>query len=486
MQRPMQPIQLHPHTLRVKTKIVATVGPACEDDQRLERLILAGADIFRLNFSHGTWQWHSAVLARIRSVSQRLGRQVAVLQDLCGPKLRLGDIPGGSLQCHLGARVRLVLQPSGLGNELPVGDGRLWQALRPGDRVLLADGNVALQVTDRHSDAVEAEVTLAGEVRSRQGITVPNVKLDVEPLTPKDLHDLDWASRHEVDYVGLSFVRQPDDVDRLRAELGRRGIRAAIVAKIEKTEALAQLQTIVQRSDAVMVARGDLGIEIDVARVPLVQKEIIRECNLQGKPVITATQMLESMRSSNRPTRAEAADVANAILDGTDAVMLSAETATGLYPVEAVETMNRIAAETEAALPEWKPPAACRVDRVEPEVVRATVICAGQLADRIHARLIVAATRSGETALALSQQRNRTPILGLSDSLSTVRRMALYWGVLPVHLDEPRHDDDYIDRVALWAKQQGLVSRGDRIVFVLGHGWQESSYNTILVHEVGD
>ncbi|MCS6978225.1 MAG: pyruvate kinase [Gemmatales bacterium] len=478
----MQPIRLAPHTLRVKTKIVATVGPACEDEERLEQMMLAGADVFRLNFSHGTWDWHSAVVERIRSVSQRLGRQVAILQDLCGPKLRLGEIPGGALQCHLGARVRLVSQAVGLGNELPVGDPAVLEALRPGDRVLLADGNVALEVTERHPDAVEAEVTLAGEVRSRQGIAAPNVRLNVEPLTPKDLQDLDWTSRNVVDYVGLSFVRRPEDVDRLRQELSLRGIQANVIAKIEKTEALNHLQAVIQRADAVMVARGDLGIEIDVARVPLVQKEIIRECNRQGKPVITATQMLESMRSSNRPTRAEAADVANAILDGTDAVMLSAETATGLYPIAAVETMNRIAAATESALANWKLPRCPEEEATN--VVTSTVICAGQLADRIHARLIVAATRSGETALALSRERNRTPILGLSDNPATVRRMALYWGVLPVHLDEPRKEAEYIGKVASWAKNQGLVSPGDRIVFVLGQGWMESSYNTIMVHEV--
>lgn len=477
----MRTIRLSPTTLRVKTKIVATVGPASEEEDRLEQLMLAGVDVFRLNFSHGTWDWHSSVLERIRRVSERLGRQVAVLQDLCGPKLRLGEIPGGALQCHLGARVRFVAQPSGLGNELPVGDPRILQDLRPGDRVLLADGNVALEVIRAEGDGVEAEVTLAGEVRSRQGIAAPNARLSVEPLTPKDLRDLDWSAQYAVDYVGLSFVRRPEDVDRLRRELAHRGSRASIIAKIEKPQALDHLEAIIQKAEAIMVARGDLGIEIDVARVPLVQKEIIRQCNRHGKPVITATQMLESMRTSNRPTRAEVTDVANAILDGTDAVMLSAETATGLYPVEAVATMNRIATETEAALAEWKLPPVCEGDS---DPVNATVICAGQLADRIHARLIVAATRSGETALALSRQRNRTPALGLSDDLATVRRMALYWGVLPVHLDEARGEDEYIRKVAAWARTQGLVTTGDRIVFVLGKGWMESNYNTILVHEV--
>jgi pyruvate kinase len=465
----------------VKTKIVATVGPASESLAVLEQLALAGVDVFRLNFSHGTWDWHTATLGRIQEVSRKLDKPLAVLQDLCGPKLRLGDIAGGALQCHQGARIRLVSQPTGASDELPVSHPSLLEDLHLGDPVLLADGNVALRVVSRNAGVVEAEVTLPGEVRSRQGISVPGARLRLDPLTEKDLHDLDWTAQHDVDFIGLSFVRRAGDIERLREELRRRGSGAQIVAKIEKAEALADLDAIIQRTEAVMVARGDLGIEIDVARVPVVQKEIIQRCNHFGKPVITATQMLESMRSSNRPTRAEASDVANAILDGTDAVMLSAETATGQFPVEAVATMNRIAAETEAVLP--------RLRAVRPSVHNndprlAVVECAGQVADRVGARLLVAATQGGHTALALARQRNLTPTLGLSDQPATVRRMALYWGVLPVQFARPHVPGEYVGSVIPWALKQGLVAKGDRMVFVFGAHWADSSYNTLLVHEV--
>lgn len=470
-----------PAPLNVKTKIVATVGPASESAARLEQLLLAGVDVFRLNFSHGTWDWHTATLGRIQEVSRKLGRPVAVLQDLCGPKLRLGELEGGIFQCQMGARVRLVPELTYAGDELPVSHPSLLGDLNAGDAVMLADGSVALKVVSSMAGTVLTEVTLPGEVRSRQGISFPGARLRLESLTEKDLHDLDWTARHEVDFVGMSFVRRAADIDRLREELKRHGSTAQIIAKIEKAEALAELDAIIERTDAVMVARGDLGVEIDVARVPVVQKEIIQRCNRLGKPVITATQMLESMRTSNRPTRAEASDVANAILDGTDAVMLSAETATGTHPIEAVATMNRIAAETEAALTKLRPH---RERLVDGDPRTATVHCAGQLADRVGAKLLIAATHAGHTALALSQHRNLTPTLGLSDQPATVRRMALYWGVLPVQFEVPRVRDEYVTRVMAWAREQALVTAGDRVVFIFGAHWADTSYNALLVHEV--
>jgi len=477
----MHPPHVSPAVLRGKTKIVATLGPASAEPEILEKLVLAGVDVFRLNFSHGTWEWHSDTLARVRTVSERLGHPVAVLQDLCGPKLRLGEIPGGSFQCRLGAKILLVAQPSGAGNELPVSHASLLDDLDVGNEVLLADGIVTLRVLRRLDAGLETEVTLPGEVRSRQGISAPGVSLRLEPLTEKDLRDLDWSARHDVEFIGLSFVRRPADVDRLRQELAQRGCKAQIIAKIEKAEALGDLDGIIDRADGIMVARGDLGVDIDVARVPIVQKEVIRRCNQRGKPVITATQMLESMRTSNRPTRAEASDVANAILDGSDAIMLSAETATGLYPVESVSTMARIATATEAMLAKL----ATRLGR-EPgaDIRTATVDCAGQLADQVGARWLVAATRHGDTALALSRQRNLTPILGLSDQPETVRRMALYWGVLPVWFTAPHGTAEYVERVVAWARSHELANPGDRIVFVLGAAWGESSYNALLVHQI--
>jgi pyruvate kinase len=473
----------------VKTKIVATIGPASESPAMLERLARAGADVFRLNCAHGDKTWHDTLAQRIHAVSQAADKHLAILQDLAGPKLRLGELPGGVLSCTLSQRLRFVRQPSGAAGELTCTYPELVDDLRPGDSVLLADGSVALRVVATQPGLAEAEVTLAGEIRSRQGINVPGVRLHVESLTAKDLRDLDDAAARGVDFIGLSFVRRPEDLDRLRDELRQRRCEAQIVAKIEKAEALAVLDDLIQRTDVVMIARGDLGVEIDVARVPLVQKQIIQRCRQFGVPVITATQMLESMRTSNRPTRAEASDVANAILDGTDAVMLSAETATGQYPVEAVEMMNRIAWETERAAPVRPAVELAAIpgtgDGMVPNAItRAAVEAAGRLADRVQARLVVAATQHGHTALALSKQHNQTPTLGLSNQPATVRRMALYWGVVPVHFEDPRAPGDYVAQVIDWARQRQLVGIGDRVIFVFGAHWTDSSYNAILVKEV--
>ncbi len=480
-----------------KTKIVATAGPATETAAMLERLARAGVDVFRLNSAHGDRAWHDAVAGRIREVSRSVGKPLAILQDLAGPKIRLGELPGDSRQCALGERFWFVRGAYKSPNELTVSYPGLIDDLREGDLILLADGTVAMRIVSRRPDAVEAEVTVAGEIRSRQGINAPGVRLQLEALTEKDLQDLDAIAARGVDFIGLSFVRRPEDVDRLRKELEQRRCDAQVVAKIEKAEALDALDQVLVRSDVIMVARGDLGVEIDIARVPIVQKQIIERCSAAGLPVITATQMLESMRTNPRPTRAEATDVANAILDGTDAVMLSAETATGLYPVEAVQTMQRIAQETESYLGQTaearkQPPSSWPVRaKVENaavpgviEIAQAAVEAAGMLADRVGARLVVAATHGGHTAVALSKQRNRTPTLGLSDQPATVRRMALYWGVIPVLFEEPHVPADYVARVTAWARREHLAAKGDRMVFVFGSHWADGRYNTLLVHEV--
>lgn len=481
-------------SLQVRTKIVATVGPACETPAMLEELLGAGVDVFRLNFAHGTWDWHSTVVKRIRAASQAVGRVAAILQDLGGPKIRLGAIPGDARQLHLGERIRFVKQPSGQPGEFETTYPELIDDLQPGNLVLCADGMAAARVSAKGPDWAEAEVTVAGEVRSRQGINLPGARLGIESLTEKDLRDLDWTAQHSVDFVGLSFVRRSEDVDRLRRELERRGCQAQIVAKIEKPEAVDCLDRIIDRADALMVARGDLGVEIDVARVPMMQKQIIRRCQHFGVPVIVATQMLESMRSSPRPTRAEASDVANAILDGADAVMLSGETATGQFPLKAVATMNRIAMETEQAVGDFRPglPIHPVAERQIPRPIHgratdmtlAVVEAASQLAERVKARLIIAATDGGHTALGLSKERGLTPILGLSDAPGTVRRMALYWGVMPVLFERPRVQQDYVSQATNWVRARGLAVPGDCLVFVFGRRWTGASSNTVLVHEV--
>lgn len=479
--------------LIARTKIVATLGPASESADVIRQLVRAGVDVFRLNFSHGEWKWHTAVVERIRAVTAELECEVGILQDLGGPKIRLGDLPDGKLITAEGETYRFVQDPTGKPHDLSLTYSHLIDDFTEGQTILLADGAVAMRVVKKGSDYAEAEVTLPGELRSRQGVNLPGANLNLASLTEKDLHDLDWTATHAIDFVGMSFVRRPEDVAALRRELDRRKSAAQIIAKIEKPEALTCLDGIIARSDGIMVARGDLGVEIDVARVPVVQKDIIHRCHQLGVPVITATQMLESMRSSNRPTRAEATDVANAILDGTDAVMLSAETASGSYPVAAVETMNRIARETEAAQLSWDVirrqarPLVMRAraaGSATADVTHKVVIAAGELADQIGARFIVAATHGGHTALGLAKLRLRTSVLGLSDQPETVRRMSLYWGVIPMSLAEPRVPTEYLSKLGEWIVRERLATTGDRIVVVFGNHWADGEYNALLVHQV--
>ena len=337
---------------KVRTKIVATVGPASTDPVVMRQMVEAGVDVFRLNFSHGTHEGHTATLEAIRRVAAETETQIAVLQDLCGPKIRLGEIIGGVVDCDHDAE--FVLTNERVDENDPHGLTSTYRTLADdldvGQSVLFADGTVAMDVVARGPGWARLKVTLPGHIRSNQGINVPGAGLSVGALTDKDLLDLEWTATHEVDYVGLSFVRKAEDITILRGELERRGSRARIIAKIEKPQALANLDAIVAEADAVMVARGDLGVELDVVRVPAIQKQIIDACHRARVPVITATQMLNSMESSSRPTRAEASDVFNAVLDGTDAVMLSGETAIGQYPVDAVAMMSRIASEAENLL----------------------------------------------------------------------------------------------------------------------------------------
>lgn len=476
-----------PLTNAVKTKIVATIGPASESTSMLSNLAHAGADVFRLNFAHGIWDWHTSVLNRVRrDVSAAVRKPIPILQDLGGPKLRLGELPGGSCQCNIGEHLFFVKEPSIKPGELSCSYTGLVDDLHEGDSILLADGSVALEVVSKTLNVVEARVTLPGIVYSKQGIASPNARLQLSGLTDKDLKDLDWSAKNEVDFIGMSFVRKPEDILRLRSELKARNCNAHIVAKIEKAEALNCLDDIIRITDVVMVARGDLGVEVDLARVPMIQKHIIQRCKVLGVPVITATQMLESMKLSNRPTRAEVTDVANAILDGTDAIMLSAETASGQYPVEAVTMMNRIALETERSMPismhnhEMIP----QSEGTLSEVVQATVRATGVLAEQAKASLVIVTTRTGRAAIALSKQRYRTNTLGLSDDLAQVRRMSLYWGVVPIYYPDAVDTVERVKKVTEWARKEGLIKTGERVVYLLGASWSDMGHTTVMVQEV--
>ena len=437
----------------VRTKIVATLGPASNDALVIGRMVDAGADVFRLNFSHGTHEDHTAMLDVIRHVATEKGVQLAVLQDLCGPKIRLGTIPGGVVACDLDAEFTLASERNDSDDPhvLTSTYADLANDLKVGQSVLFADGTVAMDVMASGPGWARLKVTLPGQIRSNQGINVPGAGLSVACPTEKDLEDLEWTRNHDVAYVGLSFVRSAADVARLRDELTRRGSKARIVAKIEKPQAVANLEAIVAETDAVMIARGDLGVELDVIRVPEIQKRIIETCRRMRVPVITATQMLGSMELSSRPTRAEASDVYNAVLDGTDAVMLSGETAIGAYPVESVSMMSRIVTEAERRMldnprrgeifptptlvgaasgstvaPSDKPPRGGAVSPVTDSVVAA----ACQIAEQLDAALIAVETHSGRTAAALSNHRGRAPILALAHDITTIRAMSLLWGVI--------------------------------------------------------
>ena len=473
----------------VKTKIIATVGPACCDRQALRDLVLAGVDVFRLNFAHGTHEWLDGVLTSIREVEEELDRPIGILGDLAGPKIRLGEISGGQFLCQEGATVVFVRElTSGSQNELTCTYDQLIDDVAPGDRILLADGTVELVVTTEKDDQLICRVVRPGTLRSRQGVNLPGVTLSTPSVTEKDREDLAWGLERRVDFVGLSFVRSSDDIRQLRELIAAHPDDHSphIVAKIEKGEAIDDLDAIIDITDAVMVARGDLGVEVDLAQVPILQKHIIRMANAHRVPVITATQMLDSMTTSEFPTRAEASDVANATLDGTDAVMLSGETAIGTNPTAAVSMMSRIICEAERTVhgntPRlFEPDARARAL----EVTEAVTVGAVAVAEQLSADLLVIPTVSGRTALAVSKERSPVPVLALSDSPTTARRMNLYWGVrslTSIQADtSPRR---LLDEVCHWGRKIGVLQTGERLVLVGSSNWSAAGHDLVMVHSV--
>src|SRR5712692_6041610 len=405
-----------------RTKIVCTIGPATSSEEQLERLMRAGMNVARLNFSHGTHDEHAAVIERIRRISARLGCPIAILQDLQGPKIRVGSLQGGQpIRLVDGAQVTITTRPvAGDSQTIPTTYMHLPQDVKPGDRILLDDGLMELRVLDAGATDVRCQVVHGGLLKEHKGINLPGVAVSAPALTEKDREDLRFGVMHGVDYVALSFVRQPEDVleakDLIRQFQVEKGetdqvMPPPLIAKLEKPEALAHLDDILAAVDGVMVARGDLGVEMAPEKVPLIQKRIISTCNDVGLPVITATQMLESMITHPRPTRAEASDVANAILDGTDAIMLSAETATGAYPIEAVEMMVRIALETEAGNRTAHQPQCKHLTKAH-----AVSHAARALSEEASVQAIVVFTRSGTSAHLFSKDRPRTPIFAYTPS----------------------------------------------------------------------
>jgi pyruvate kinase len=457
-----------------KTRIVCTIGPSSQSPEIIRELILAGMNVARLNFSHGDHETHRRVYETLRKVSSELDRQVAILQDLCGPKIRLGEMADG-IVWESGQAVKVY--PTSPGQKPPVGQqGRVWVTyptlvteLRQGNRLLIDDGKLELVVLGTSNDDLgphlEATVVFGGPVKSRKGVNLPGAALSTPALTAKDESDLRFGLELGVDWVALSFVRRASDLDRARAVMDEVGIQRPLMAKIEKDEALLELEEIVESADGIMVARGDLGIEVALEEVPLVQKRAILLAIKHAKPVVTATQMLESMVVEATPTRAEVTDIANAIFDGTDAVMLSAETASGKHPVRVVQVMDRIMRKAESALPYEKV-----LNLVAPagKSSEAVALAACEIAEEVGATAILAFTHNGTTVRRLARYRPRAPIIAMTSRPEMSRRLMLTWGVVPLPLQPCDTIDELLEAAVERAREGELVHHGDAVVCVAG------------------
>jgi pyruvate kinase len=478
-----------------RTKIVATVGPASRRPETLERLIQAGVNVFRLNFSHGTHDEHLEVVRSVREIAARLHRPIALLQDLSGPKIRTGKVKDGEVQLVKGTRLAITNDTAveGTAELISTTYELLPRDVKAGDQILLDDGNLELRVVGVTGGRVECEVVDGGPLRSNKGMNLPGVMLSTPALTEKDRRDLLFGVQHHVDFVAMSFVRRPEDVLEAKSLIKAMGETTPVIAKIEKPQAVENLQAILAATDGVMVARGDLGVEIGTEDVPIVQKQIIAAANASGRVVITATQMLESMIENPRPTRAEASDVANAILDGTDAVMLSAESAVGKYPVETVETMARIADYTEEhgmGSIRSRRADARRTDLPQgvagpgTPVTRSLTRVASSVAEELGCKLIVAFTESGITARLVSSHRPRVPVVAVTHDDRVYRRLALWWGVVPVKSEFVENSDDLLAAGEARLRARGLVQKGDTLLMLSGHSIAAAATNMLRVHTV--
>ena len=450
---------------RRRTKIIATLGPASSTAEVLLRLLQAGADVFRLNFSHGTHDDHAKLFAIIRDLERQVAHPIGILADVQGPKLRVGRFAGGRVQLQTGHPFRLDLNPTpGDVRRVNLPHPEIIAAASIGTSLLLDDGKLRLRVTHVREDHLETEIAVGGALSDRKGVNVPDMMLPIPALTKKDREDLAFALEHGADYIGLSFVQRPEDVEEAR-DIARG--RAWIMTKLEKPQALDNLDAILRLSDAVMVARGDLGVELPPEEVPLAQKRIVRAARALGKPVVVATQMLESMISSPSPTRAEASDVATAVFDGADAVMLSAETAAGQYPLEAVNIMDRVVARVERD-PGWR--AIIEASRPEPEHSTADAMAAAarQVAHTIGAGAICAFTESGGTALRIARERPEAPVIGLTVSTETARRLAGGWGVYAVVTPVTHSLTETVAKAVRVAMSEGFAVAGESVVVIAG------------------
>jgi pyruvate kinase len=450
---------------RRRTKIIATLGPASSSPEVLARLFQAGADVFRLTFSHGSHEDHAARFAQIRELEDKFDRPIGILADVQGPKLRVGRFGGGRVHLQTGQSFRLDLNATpGNAQRVNLPHPEIIEAAAIGSSLLLDDGKLRLRVVHKRADALETECVVGGPLSDRKGVNVPDVVLPIPALTVKDRVDLEFAVSHGANYIGLSFVQRPEDVIEAKRLIAG---RAWVMVKLEKPQALDNLEEILALTDAVMVARGDLGVELPPEEVPLAQKRIVRLARALGKPVVVATQMLESMISAPAPTRAEASDVATAVFDGADAVMLSGETAAGQYPYEAVNMMDRIVARVEQDAG-WR--AMIDASRTPPEKNAADAIAtaAAQVGYTIGAKAIVAFTASGSTALRVARERPIAPVIGLTPNQTTARLMAVVWGVHAVVVPDMHSMTEAVNRASRVALVEGFAQSGDEIVVTAG------------------
>jgi pyruvate kinase len=446
-------------------KIVATLGPSSSSPDRIRSLFEAGVDVFRLNFSHGTHDDHRARFTAIRRVETATGRPIGILADLQGPKLRLGAFAEGPIELSAGARFHLDLdRQAGDERRAPLPHPEIFEALQPGIELLLDDGKVRLEVEACGSSFADTRCLVGGTLSDRKGVNVPNAVLPLSAITEKDRADLSFALEHGADWIAFSFVQRPDDVAEGRKLVGG---RAGVMVKLEKPSAIQHLQEIIELADGLMVARGDLGVEMPPEDVPSVQKQVVHACRVAGKPVVVATQMLESMVTAPTPTRAEASDVATAVYEGADAVMLSAETAAGNYPIEAVAMMNRIASRVQEDPLYYS---MLETTKIEHEHTTSDAISAAacQVARLVGAAAIVSYTTSGATALRAARERPEVPILVLTSSLSTARRLAVLWGAHCVHTSDVKSFSDMVQKAARMAHREKIAEIGQRVVITAG------------------
>jgi len=465
-----------------RTKIVATIGPASSSPEMIRQLISAGMDVARLNFSHGKYEDHEKVINALRQISDELNKPVTILQDLQGPKIRVGQLPGGKIEIAKGDIITLVPEADyeSKPSTIPIDYPYVAEEARPGMQVLLADGLFELEVSEIRGNDVLCRVVEGGCLTNHKGVNFPNLNLRLPSMTEKDVRDLEFGLAKDIDWVSLSFVRSADDVIALRKMIVEKGYVKPIIAKIEKPQAIDHLEDIVKEVNGIMVARGDLGVEMSPDKVPMLQKRIIELCNRSGKTVITATQMLESMIHEPRPTRAEASDVANAIIDGTDAIMLSGETAMGDFPVKAVEMMVKIALDVEAKI-QFKtyPPAGC-------SDIIALSLAANQMEDVVEPACIVVLTTSGRSAQFVAAERPNVPVFAFTTHLKVYHGLNLLWGIRPILIED--HADTFEEMVVLAEKNltaRKLASSGDKILLMGGiPAHQAGGTNFIMIRTI--